>query len=80
MSLYRPSTTAADPDAGPPPMPRKGGQPVMTLRDKFAGQALMGLVAFDRPSTSGLSDNRPEHFARWAYALSDAMLAERSKP
>ncbi|RWX18458.1 hypothetical protein EHH54_41770, partial [Rhizobium leguminosarum] len=46
--------------------------PGMTLRDHFAGQALMGLVAFDRP-TNG--DNQPHHFASWSYALADAMLA-----
>lgn len=48
----------------------------MTLRDYFAGQALMGLVAFDRPNTEG---NKPEHFSRWSYAIADAMLAERAK-
>jgi hypothetical protein len=48
----------------------------MSLRDHFAGQALMGLAAFDRPMGG---DNRPEHFARWSYALADAMLAERNK-
>ncbi|TCR07293.1 hypothetical protein [Neorhizobium sp. JUb45] len=45
-----------------------------SLRDEFAGQALMGLVAFSRNDTE---DNRPEHFARWSYALADAMLAYR---
>jgi hypothetical protein len=48
----------------------------MSLRDYFAGQALMGLVAFDRPVNG---DNQPEHFARWSYALADAMLAARKK-
>lgn len=50
--------------------------PGMTLRDWFAGQALTGLVAFDRPHAEG---NKPEHFGRWAYAIADAMIAERSK-
>jgi hypothetical protein len=56
--------------------PRKAGGPTgMTLRDWFAGQALMGLVAFDRLDAAG--DNKPEHFARWSYAIADAMLAAR---
>lgn len=41
----------------------------MTLRDYFAGQALLGLVArFDTNAS-----------ARIAYAVADAMLKERSK-
>ena len=48
----------------------------MTLRDYFAGQALVGLVVID---TKRLEGNEPQHFARWAYALADAMLAESQK-
>lgn len=50
----------------------------MSLRDWFAGQALTGLVAFDRPSGTG-GHNQPIHFARWSYAIADAILAERAK-
>lgn len=48
----------------------------MTLRDYFAGQALFGLVVFDR-TTSEVS--APHHFAKWSYALADAMLEERKE-
>jgi hypothetical protein len=52
----------------------------MSLRDWFAGQALAGQLAnssaicdgVGEPSVSGL-------FAKDAYALADAMLAERAK-
>lgn len=46
----------------------------MSLRDYFAAQAITGLL-----SVEGL---KPEHLApaaRHAYALADAMLAERAK-
>jgi hypothetical protein len=47
----------------------------MTLRDWFAGQALVGYL-------SGFAETTPaEHVAaRWAYGFADAMLAERAKP
>lgn len=45
----------------------------MSLRDWFAGQALAGLVAND----SARGDNA--QFAIVAYALADAMLAERER-
>jgi len=47
----------------------------MTLRDWFAGQALMGCAQM-LPSTAG---NHREEAARVAYELADAMLAERNK-
>lgn len=58
-----------------PAFPWQGSisQSGMTLRDYFAGQALAGLVIVNDP-TEG---NAPSHFARWAYALADAMLQER---
>lgn len=47
----------------------------MTLRDKFAGDALIGLLA------SGKWDNAGTDFEKFiavhAYNISDAMLAER---
>lgn len=46
----------------------------MTLRDYFAGQALVGLVANRDPE-----DPSPGLAAVWAYLYADAMLAERDK-
>lgn len=43
----------------------------MTLRDWFAGQALIGSMA-------GIA-GEPYEFAEEAYAVADAMLAERAK-
>lgn len=43
-----------------------------SLRDWFAGQALIGLS-----SSSALNDKM---VAEYSYGLADAMLAERSKP
>ncbi len=43
----------------------------MTLRDWFAGQAIIGLDA----AISG----SPQNFAAQCYELADAMLAERAK-
>ena len=48
---------------------RTGG---MMLRDWFAGQALVGLLAFDTDDA--------QTSAREAYEHADAMLAERVKP
>lgn len=47
----------------------------MTLRDYFAAKALVGFMG------SGDADwaERPESFAREAYRMADAMLAEREK-
>ena len=53
--------------------PRADG---MSLRDYFAGQVLAGLVAY--PGREG-EDNKPEHFARWSYAVADAMLIARGE-
>jgi hypothetical protein len=43
----------------------------MTLRDWFAGQALAGLLA-------NTNDDFNEPPSKWAYAIADAMLADRS--
>ena len=50
--------------------------PGMSLRDWFAGMALMGIAANDPPSYSdvGISDT-----AELSYQIADAMLAERAK-
>lgn len=46
-----------------------------SLRDYFAGQALMGLCANSVPG----SHHRTENRVRDAYALADAMIVERNK-
>ena len=48
----------------------------MTLRDWFAGQALVAIGAADMRSEMPIV---PETMARNAYALADAMIAERAK-
>lgn len=45
----------------------------MTLRDWFAGQALMGSI-----SNEPVFEN-PSKAAEWAYEQADAMLTERNK-
>lgn len=51
----------------------------MTLRDWFAGQALVGIGTW-RPSHGGILDSPEAHEdrARFAYSAADAMLAARS--
>lgn len=59
----------------PPAFPTGGAyskQSGMTLRDWFAGQALAGMMAGD-------DEVRPDYCARFAFAVADAMLAERVK-
>jgi hypothetical protein len=46
----------------------------MSLRDWFAGMALIGNLSGDEAAR----DN-PEKAAGWSYAQADAMLAERDK-
>lgn len=53
--------------------PMTGNFVGMTLRDYFAGQALIGLLS--NPESMGLSTN----ISFKAYNLADAMLAEREK-
>ena len=49
----------------------------MSLRDWFAGQALIGILSNQEslPVNSRASDT----IASWAYFFADAMLAERAK-
>ena len=47
----------------------------MTLRDYFAGQALVGLSTGDWY----MDTSAPERIAKSAYSVADAMLAERGK-
>jgi hypothetical protein len=54
------------------------GSDGMTLRDWFAGQALVGLMSHNAHDHCPLfGDGEP--FARDAYLVADAMLAERAK-
>ena len=48
----------------------------MTLRDWFAGQALMGMMASRNPSSPRFN---PEDDAAYVYAVARAMIQERSK-
>lgn len=51
----------------------------MTLRDYFAGQALVGMLAFGVSSGSDPSRTTNEELGRAAYRKSDAMLKERER-
>ena len=63
------------------------GQPGLSLRDYFAGQALAGLMPPYGLSPDGVRDlvgvvadpDLFDVFARHAYSMADAMLAERAK-
>lgn len=46
--------------------------PGMSLRDWFAGQALMVIAIHFNPPDNATT-------AKWAYTMADAMLAERAK-
>ena len=70
----------------PPAFPNTGNsswqlQPAegMTLRDWFAGQALAGILPVCARDTPTPDETQTQAFARKAYALADAMLAERAK-
>lgn len=64
-------------------MPETSAWEGMTLRDWFAGQAI--LVTANRPHNHGLSavqigsEMHPKLAAKAAYAMADAMLAARTK-
>ena len=61
------------PKDGGPAFPNYYGNPGMSLRDYFAGQALAGLLACMKTTGS------KKDFAMDAYMQADAMLAEREK-
>lgn len=64
---------------------QQGAYEGMTLRDYFAGQVAVGLITFANgerlEKLFGASDAPTPHafFAGVAYALADAMIAERAK-
>ena len=65
-------------DTGGPAFP--GGQfhvPGMSLRDWFAGQAMVGLMSASGMRPSNLDEF--EHMATRLYQVADAMLIERAK-
>lgn len=55
----------------------------MTLRDWLAGQAISGVICQCARDSRGRFPDEPETiegmFARKAYAIADAMLAERAR-
>ena len=54
--------------------------PGMTLRDRFAGQALAGHLTHAIPISTVPENMLPEEYrAQWAYRQADAMIAEREK-
>jgi hypothetical protein len=52
----------------------------MSLRDYFAGQALMGFIANPLPGPTTTFEEVVKVGAQLAYGYADAMLAEREKP
>lgn len=48
----------------------------MSLRDWFAGKALMGMMASRNPTSPRF---HPADDAAYVYAVADALLAERNK-
>jgi|SanBayMetagenome_1026888.scaffolds.fasta_scaffold133925_3 hypothetical protein len=48
----------------------------MTLRDWFAGKALMGMMASRNPNSPRF---HPDDDAAYVYAVAEALLRERSK-
>lgn len=68
------------PDGGPafPNMPEIcHGNEGMSLRDWFAGQAVVGMMA--AKVAQATSNTAAQILAKSAYLLADAMLAEREK-
>lgn len=80
MTQGRGAVTAEKPKDGGPAFPHmmlpghRDYAPGMSLRDWFAGQAIAGVLA--EQCMEHLSS---ENIAEKAYALADAMLAEREK-
>ena len=51
----------------------------MTLRDWFAGKALMGLLTCEQTHPKSVLQSSNEELAQCSYELADAMLQEREK-
>lgn len=51
----------------------------MTLADWFAGQALAGVMPVCVGDTPRAGEAMPQAFARKAFEIADAMLAERAR-
>jgi len=69
-------------DAGGPAFPEPRPDLIndhlgMTLRDYFAAAAIMGVAELFHAEF--MAPNAPEKCAKCAYAIADAMLAERNK-
>ncbi len=63
----------SDKDGGPAfPETENYGRSGMTLRDWFAGQAVVGMRA-------NPANELAAHVSSWAYAIADSMLKERQK-
>ena len=65
---------------GGPAFPRPymvSGTPGMSLRDWFAGQAMVGLMS--DPGLRPSNTDEFEHMATRLYQVADAMLKEREK-
>lgn len=68
---------------GGPAFPRSengyGSQIGMSLRDWFAGHALVGCLAYSDPSVNGTwqSNSNPDGLAKFTYQVADAMLKAR---
>lgn len=73
------ATTTDDAGAPPPPGPRlacvSDGEPLVSLRDLFAGLAMAGIRASGRRNTD--EQAQPAQIAFIAYATADAMLKRR---
>ncbi len=69
-------------DNGGPAFPQLYGSPKvngMTLRDYFAGQALIGIMNICPKEDPEPGEKTSQMFSRKAYLVADAMIAERSK-
>lgn len=72
---------ADNPLAFPSGWPDHGLEPVggMFLRDWFAGQALTSTMSLVTSIESEAGETMAQTFARKAYVIADAMLAERER-
>lgn len=64
-----------------PEIPYKHTSSDESLRDDFAGKALMGLLAYpDGGPVGNTMEEHCEHIATISYMYADAMLAARKEP